>query len=159
MALTDLGAPIATNPAIRIEHVQIDDFVAAAPMVARAYGIPEEMGTVMAQFMAGMMDHADLWGYLAYLADSEEPVAWSASLFLPGTSVVALQGAGTLREYHGQGFYHTMVARRLRDARDRGMEAAGIQANRATSAPIAEKLGFQEVLPISLYAWDPASRT
>jgi hypothetical protein len=157
MVLTNLNTPIATNPAIRVERVQANDLAGAAPMMARAYGMPEEAGTVAAQFMAGVMDHTEYWFYLGYLGDSEEPVAFSASLFLPGTPILVLQGAGTLPEYREQGMYHTMVARRLQDARERGMEAAVMQGNRETSAPIAEKLGFQELLPMTLYAWDPAS--
>lgn len=158
MVLTDLETPIATNPAIRIERAPVSDLADAAPMMARAYGMPEEAGKVLAQFIAAMMEQTDAWWmYLGYMDESLDPVAWSASLFLPGTPVVVLQGAGTLPEFRQQGMYHSMVAHRLRDARERGMEAAVIQGNRETSAPIAAKLGFEEVLPLTLYAWDPAS--
>jgi hypothetical protein len=150
MVLTDLNTPIATNPAIRVERGNKDDL--------RAYGMPQEAGAVTAQFIAALLEHADAGFYLGYMGDINEPVAWSASLYLPGTPIVALQGAGTLPEFRGQGMYHSMVARRLQDARERGMEAAVIQGNRETSAPIAAKLGFEELLPLTLYAWDPGSR-
>ena len=90
-----------------------------------------------AQFIAGVMEHADYPIYLAYAGESPEPIAWSGSLFLPGVPIVVLQGAGTLPEHRGQGIYHSMVAQRLQDARERGMQAAVMQANRETSAPIA----------------------
>jgi hypothetical protein len=86
-------------------------------------------------------------------------VAFVNTPFLLGRLIVVLQGAGTLPEYRGQRIYSTMVARRLEDVRARGVEAAVIQANRATSAPIAAKLGFQEICPLEIYAWDPASST
>lgn len=157
MALTDLDIPIPTNPAIRVELAPVSAFSDSAPMIARAYGMPEEAGAVTAQFMAALTENADASLYLGYVDGSEEPVAFSASLYLPDTPIVVLQGAGTLPEYRQQGMYHSMVARRLKDARERGMEAAVIQGNRETSAPIAAKLGFQELLPLTLYAWDPSS--
>jgi len=156
MVLTDLDRPIATNPRIRVERSSPAELAAAAPMVTRSYGLPAEAGDSLVQFMTGVSEHADVGLYLGYVGDSREPVAWSVSLYLPGVPIVVLQGAGTLPEQRGQGMYSTMVARRLKDARDRGMEAAVIQANRNTSAPIAEKLGFREILPLTLYAWDPA---
>ena len=45
------------------------------------------------------------------------------------------------------------MAKRLADARAMGMEAAILQADRTTSAPICANLGFEEVCSIDLYAW------
>jgi N-acetylglutamate synthase-like GNAT family acetyltransferase len=64
-----------------------------------------------------------------------------------------MQGAATLTAYRGQGVYTALMAQRLADARAMGMEAAILQADRTTSAPICANLGFEEVCSIDLYAW------
>jgi len=45
------------------------------------------------------------------------------------------------------------MAKRLADARAMGLEAAIVQADRTTSAPICATLGFEDVCSIDLYAW------
>jgi len=47
------------------------------------------------------------------------------------------------------------VKRRLDDARADGREAAVIQADRNTSAPICAKLGFRELCSLEVYVWSP----
>ena len=63
-----------------------------------------------------------------------------------------LGGAATLEEHRGKGLYTALVARRLADARADGRTAAIIQADRRTSAPIAAKLGFQELCGLEFFA-------
>jgi len=46
------------------------------------------------------------------------------------------------------------MAKRLADARALGMEAAILQADRRTSAPICANLGFEKVCSIDLYVWE-----
>jgi hypothetical protein len=65
-----------------------------------------------------------------------------------------MQGAATLSEYRGNGVYTALMAKRLADARALGMEAAILQADRRTSAPICANLGFEEVCSIDLYVWE-----
>ena len=82
--------------------------------------------------------------YLAFDRDGTA-VAYADLVFVPGTSVALLGGAATLPEHRGRGAYTALVAARLADAERAGAEAVIIQANRATSAPIAAKLGFEEI--------------
>jgi hypothetical protein len=49
-----------------------------------------------------------------------------------------------------------MVAARVADARAMGKEAAVLQGDRKTSAPICVKLGFEEVCSVDLYVWAKA---
>ena len=49
-----------------------------------------------------------------------------------------------------------MVAARLADARAMGKDAAVLQGDRNTSAPICAKLGFKEVCGIDFYSWGNA---
>jgi hypothetical protein len=49
-----------------------------------------------------------------------------------------------------------MMAARVAEARAMGKEAAVLQGDRKTSAPICVKLGFEEVCSIDLYVWGNA---
>jgi N-acetylglutamate synthase-like GNAT family acetyltransferase len=71
----------------------------------------------------------------------------------PTSTVAVMQGAATLNPYRGQGVYTALMATRLADARAMGMEAAILQADLTTSAPICANLGFKEVCSFDLYAW------
>jgi GNAT superfamily N-acetyltransferase len=66
-----------------------------------------------------------------------------------------MQGAATLSDYRGHGIYTAMMAARLRAARAMGKDAAVLQGDRTTSAPIAAKLGFEEVCGIDFFRWVP----
>jgi N-acetylglutamate synthase-like GNAT family acetyltransferase len=72
-------------------------------------------------------------------------------LYLPDQPIALLLSAATLPAFRGYGIYTSLVARRLADARQDGIDAAIIQAVRATSAPICRKLGFVEIAPLDLY--------
>jgi GNAT superfamily N-acetyltransferase len=126
-------------------------------MMVRSYGLPQEAVQLIGPYTRAMSEHLDFWLYFAYLPDDDEPVAFALTFFIPGTKIVVLQGAGTLQEHRGQGIYSTLVAHRLADARERGIEAAVIQAVRGTSAPIAAKIGFEELCTLGIYVWDPAA--
>ena len=47
------------------------------------------------------------------------------------------------------------MAARLAEARAMGKDAAVLQGDRKTSAPICVKLGFREVCSVDFYAWSP----
>jgi N-acetylglutamate synthase-like GNAT family acetyltransferase len=89
--------------------------------------------------------------YLAYVEGVEYPVATAGMLYMPDLPIALLLSSATLPDFRGYGIYTSLMARRLSDARQDGMEAAIIQAVRATSAPICRKLGFVEVMPMELY--------
>jgi hypothetical protein len=159
MALTDLEQEIPTNSEVRVERQDMAEIDGIVPMMVRAYGLPLEAVETMADFSRALARYVTYWLYVGYLPESDEPVAFALTMILPDSPIVLLGGAATVPERRGRGVYSTLVARRLRDAHERGAQAAVIQANRATSAPIAAKLGFEELLPMTIYAWDPASGT
>lgn len=152
MALTDLARPIAA-PGVRIDEVAPRDAARESEMMARAYGMPAEVNDLFTQLI-GNAGPIRARGYFAYLAE-ERPVAWSYLVYIPGSRIVLLGGAATVPEARGHGLYTALVKRRLDDARADGAEAAVIQADRATSAPICAKLGFRELCSLEFYAWIP----
>ena len=92
--------------------------------------------------------------YLAFLDGVERPVSVASMFPFPKSTIAVMQGAATLSEYRGKGVYTGLMAKRLADARALGMEAAILQADRRTSAPICANLGFEKVCSIDLYVWE-----
>ena len=76
------------------------------------------------------------------------------SMFSPsGSTVAVMQGVATLSQCRGTGIYTSMMAARLAEAYVLGKDTAVLQGDRMTSAPIAAKLGFEEVCSIDFYSW------
>jgi GNAT superfamily N-acetyltransferase len=157
MALTDLAKSIRANPQIRVERVTADQRREAAPLLARAFDMPDDVARYIVDYFAALGSQLTVMMYLAYVEDRIHPVAFADSIFLPEQPIAIMQGAATLPEYRGRGIYSTLLARRLEDARNSGMQGAVIQAVRSTSAAIVAKLGFEEVCSLQLYSWDPSS--
>lgn len=148
--LTHLGLAIKGNPAVTVRQATPEDRAALIRVYATAYPLPEELAAVWTDVLplAAGGRH-----YLAFLAGVEGPVAVASMFPFPKSTVAVMQGAATLNAYRGQGVYTALMAQRLADARAMGMEAAILQADRTTSAPICANLGFEEVCSIDLYAW------
>lgn len=157
MSLTDLNAPIRSNPAVRIREMTTDDVDAASRTHARSFPIPEEFARFFTEILFLVRDRLKTRLYLAFLDEIDEPVASATTVFLPNQPIIRLGGATTVPEHRGKGIYSSLVARRLADARDDGAEAAVIEAIRTTSAPICRKLGFTEICGLELYTWTPES--
>jgi hypothetical protein len=148
--LTNLGLAIKSNPAVTVRQATPEDRDALIRVYATAYPLPEELAAVWTDVLplAAGGSH-----YLAFLAGVAGPVAVASMFPFPKSTVAVMQGAATLNAYRGHGVYTALMARRLADARAMGMEAAILQADRRTSAPICANLGFEEVCSIDLYAW------
>ena len=153
MVLTDLTVPIAVDPSIDIREGTLHEAQAASGMMARAYGMPEDVARFFNVLLAMTDSKVKNSGYFAFLDGGSEPVGWSYLVYLPDSPIVLLGGAATLPEHRGRGIYSALVAKRLADAYASGRRAAVIQAVRSTSAPIAAKLGFREVCALEFYAW------
>lgn len=158
MALTDLDTPINVDPTIEIREATLHEAQAASEMMARAYGIPEDVARFFNVLLAMTDSKVKNRGYFAYVDGGDQPVGWSYLVYLPDSPIVLLGGAATLPEHRGRGIYSALVAKRLADAREDGRRAAVIQAVRSTSAPIASKLGFREVCGLEFYSWEGAPR-
>jgi len=156
MALTDLDLPIEANPAVRIEEATPAQALSRADMMGRAYGMPTEIAALFARMLSAST-RVRARGYFAFLG-GDAPVAWSYLVYIPDSPIVLLGGAATLPESRGHGVYSALVKRRLDDAHADGREAAVIQADRDTSAPICAKLGFAELCSMEVYAWSPETR-
>jgi GNAT superfamily N-acetyltransferase len=156
MALTDLSVPVRTNPEVEVRQegrAALDD--ASAAMGRWMFDTPAD---VMRLFNASATQpdaKVRVRAYLAYLAGRPKPVGFGFMLYMPRTPVVLLGGAAVDPEARRRGVYHTLVARRLADARADGYEAAVIQAVRTTSAPRCRQVGFREVCGLELYVWSP----
>jgi GNAT superfamily N-acetyltransferase len=148
--LTDMGRAITVNPAVTVRQATHADRDELMRVYATAYPLPEALAAVITDVvpLAAGGRH-----YLAFLDGVEGPVAVASMFPFPTSTIAVMQGAATRSQYRGKGVYTALMATRLVDARDMGMEAAILQADRTTSAPICANLGFEEVCSIDLYAW------
>ena len=149
--LTNLERAIKVNPVVTVRQATQADRDDLMRLYATAYPLPEALAAVITDVvpLAAGGRH-----YLAFLDGVERPVAVASMFPFPKSTVAVMQGAATLSEYRGKGVYTGLMAKRLADARALGMEAAILQADRRTSAPICANLGFEEVCSIDLYVWE-----
>jgi hypothetical protein len=155
LVLTDLQVPIPAPLDVHIRAATEDDLELASGLLAQAYPAPEDVARHFTLLFLRHMDHLHTRVYLAYLEGVKEPVAYATKIHLPGQPIVQLFSSATLPAYRNRRIYSSLVARRLADAYREGARAAVVQADRTTSAPICQKLGFTELSGLELYAWMP----
>jgi GNAT superfamily N-acetyltransferase len=151
MILEDLDHSINLNPMVKIRQADNNDSEVVSDLYHRGYPLPLDFTEFFVEFVK-LMGGID---YLAYVEDAKEPVAIASLVIHPDKPIMMLGGAATLPEYRGRGLYTSLVAKRLDDGRDKGIQTALIEADRSSSAPIAKKLGFVERCSLDLYAWSP----
>ena len=142
---------------VTIEKKPIPKILEYNNLLASAYGFGEslEAFAVRSKLIMHSGDGGDL--YLAFLKNSDDPVAYGVSVYYRKEKIVILQGSGTLGAFRGKGIYTSLVATRISDAIDMGMETAVIQAINSTSMPICQKIGFKKISDIDLYAYGQAN--
>ncbi len=150
MVFTDLTRDIKCNPLVTVRRATDADRDDVIRLYTAAYPMPEPLSAVFCDLFPLLECGGH---YLAFLDGVETPVS-VASMFSPrGSTVAVMQGAATLSEHRGHGIYTSMMAARVAAARAMGKDSAVMQGDRKTSAPIAVKLGFEEVCSIDFYIW------
>lgn len=146
---------IPTNPEVHVWEAGVDDFETAGWLMAEGMGVAREQTRSVTEALFFGQGPIGRRVYLATLDGVDYPVGFASMVYVPDQPMVHLASAATLEGFRGRGIYTALVARRLADASRDGAEAAVIHANRATSAPICRKLGFEEVAGLELFAWYP----
>lgn len=150
MALASPPRVAATR--LRVEPARsYNEFVAAHEIDWEAMRVAEADRSAMRAELPARWDLLqESRGARYYLAcDGDEPVASAHALF--GDRAVFLQGGATLPHARGRGAYAALVAARWRDAVEAGTPALVVQAT-SMSAPILERVGFERLGEIKLYA-------
>lgn len=145
------------NEDVTVEKKPISKITEYADLLASAYGFGEsvEAFAIRSKLIVHSGDGGNL--YLAFLENKDNPVAYGVSVYYEKEKVVILQGSGTVGAFRRKGIYTKLVAARIADACDMGMETAVIQAINSTSMPICQKIGFQKISDIDLYAYGKAN--
>ncbi|MBZ0301924.1 MAG: GNAT family N-acetyltransferase [Anaerolineae bacterium] len=151
LVLDDLSIRIDTNPKVSVRRAVEADRHNVVRLYTQAYPCPEPMAHLITDAITLLGGH----NYLAFVEGEAKPVAVASMYYWPTRPIVALQGAATLDAFRGQGIYTALMAVRLRDAQQDGIQAAAMQSDRNTSAPICLKLGFREITSIAFYVWSP----
>ncbi|MGP6219779.1 hypothetical protein [Caldiplasma sukawensis] len=148
---------IKSNTEVRIEKKPTSKLSEYVNLMSMAYGFGEtEDGfKIRSKLIANSGDGGEV--YLAFLGDSDTPVAYGVSVYYRKEKILIMQGSGTKKEFRGKGIYTSLVAARISDARKMGIEIAVIQAIKSTSMPICKNLGFKIISDIDLYAFGSAN--
>lgn len=86
--------------------------------------------------------------------DGTQVVSAAWSFYLVPEVFVGLYGGSTRVEYRRRGYYHTLLAARAREARERGYSYLYVDAG-PESQPILSSLGFQCLGVATCYDWIP----
>ncbi len=145
MVLDDLATPIPENDNVVIRRLTPEEVPDYADGLARAYG----MGiTGDAIKVVALGSRGDL--FIVQPQGSDEVIGFSRMAYVTD-DVVLLGGSAVSEAWRGRGIYKTLVAARLRLARQAGAKKALVQAVEDTSAPICRLMGFRELSKYAFY--------
>ncbi len=147
MARTDLTEAIPRDARLRVRRATRADIPVLRTIYHQGYPIPAPLVPPLLEWVWALGGEH----YLAWLPNHEDPSAVANMFPWPGTKTLVLQGAATLPADRGRGLYTNLLAQRLADAAAAGMQAAILQADHASSAPICVKLGFREIAPFDVF--------
>lgn len=156
MALRDLARPAGADPPVTVRTATALDLRRYAAAMATCYGMPTD---TMRDANAFLLHEANAYRtrvFLAFAPGLAEPVAFGTVVLFHGPRLALLGGAGTHPDHRGRGLYRALLRRRLDEARMAGCEAALVQADRRTSAPILTRVGFEALCSIRMHAWRPS---
>ena len=120
-------------------------------MIEASYGMPSGASDMLASFIESAGDNIVYSSFIAY--DNNKPIAFGGLSKLKGTFIGLLSGSATLPEYRKQGIYSGMLKIRYDKAKKEGLEYLIIQGKAETSAPIAQKNGFEKICNLDVYVW------
>jgi len=131
-----------SRPGLAIRRGKTEEALAFSSIVRRSFfpdgGEPEGFDEMLSPLFA-------FPGSLTFVAKMDgQLVATGGGLIIPEHKIVALFGAGTLKEYRGRGLQTAMLERRMQVAIEAGCEYAVIVTlGGTTSMRNAERLGFR----------------
>jgi GNAT superfamily N-acetyltransferase len=113
----------------------------------------DDRGWIIRQLSAELREDATALSIYVGYADGG-PVSAGWIRLDPRGQWAALHGGSTLAAYRGRGFYSALLARRVQDARARGVRFLTVDAS-PMSRPILEKHGFLPIATAVAYLWQP----
>ncbi len=139
---------IASAPGVVVHPVRdADDVATYLDVTCAAFGSAPPWSAE--KFAAEVLAFApETYAFVAFV--DGVPSAAGRVHFPRERSFASMWGGGTVPDARGRGVYRTLVAERMRLARERGYTYLTVDA-RDTSRPILERLGFQALTTI--HAW------
>lgn len=143
------GLPLAEPPGVEIRRITRRE------QLADVIAIMEEVwGGDFAWITQRLGDHLEIPGYLSVYAAYVDgaPACASWVYFSPGSQFASLWGGSTIERFRRRGLYTALLARRVREARERGYRFLVIDAS-PMSQPIVAGHGFRELTVQVDYEW------
>lgn len=89
--------------------------------------------------------------YVVY--QDEKPVSSAWLMCQPESPFGSIWAGSTLKEYRSRGFYSALLAKRIQDAKTKGLKYLSIHASNM-SRPIVEKYGFKMIAQTTQYRYE-----
>lgn len=153
LGLARISSTVSVPAGAHVREIGSDQREPFDELLGRSFGLPPVVVAYMCDFYFFAGPEVRARNYFGYVDGVDEPVGVGSSIYEPnGDAILTLAGSAVLPGYRSRGVYHALVQRRFQDAIDDGLQAAVIQAVRATSAPICRGLGFEELCSQVIYA-------
>jgi GNAT superfamily N-acetyltransferase len=137
----DTGKPLASPPDVRVEEVDASLLDAYLASNSRGWSMPPDAAAEQRARFASLLvaRPRNVHLYVAGIGD-----AWlgTAATIVRG-DYAYLMAAQVEEAASGRGLYRALVAARMKQLHERGVEYAVSHAREATSAPMLEHLGFE----------------
>lgn len=149
LAAPPANLPLADPPGVEIRSItrreQLGDVIAV---------MEEVWGGDFAWITQRLGDHLEIPGYLSVYAAYVDgaPACASWIYFSPGSQFASLWGGSTIKRFRRRGLYTALLARRVREATERGYRFLLIDAS-PMSQPIVAGHGFQPLTVQVDYEW------
>jgi GNAT superfamily N-acetyltransferase len=144
------------NSNITICNVTDENLESYLDMISRAYGENTDTSVRYFNIVPEAERAAVMKYYIAYTADSEDPVGYAKTGYLQNGEVSLLMGAAVLEEYRGQGVYSELLRYRIQQGINDGIHHFISQASRNTSYNTFKRFGFKDICDLQIYGWSPA---
>jgi N-acetylglutamate synthase-like GNAT family acetyltransferase len=148
MAYANLEKALSQNPEVQVWEINRSEWDIWAETMYQGYPLPEKHSfETMEQFSE---NHTCF--YIAFQNGTNEPMGCAMMEYHGGGEpIVVLSGATTLPEHRGKGVFNALVASRLQDAYKKNQKVAVTYAVSDSSAPIFNKLDFEEISQEKFY--------
>jgi hypothetical protein len=154
LVLNDVAGPIYYEPTVEIQEIGGAELAEQVDLLAEAYGTTREAAELFVLKFSPDRRDVHFRAYLAYF--DNRPVGFGCMLYVPDRPIANLRMAGTLKPYRELGVYHSLVARRLANARADGKQKAIVSSIKGTSTSSLADFGFEQFCELSVYVWEVA---
>jgi hypothetical protein len=155
MVMEDIVIHNMPRTDLLIRRAGPSDVESLAKLMAASYPAPETFTRMLSEAYMQETAAGFIRVHLAFQQPDPDPIGLGVTYDVPGRPVMILAGGAVLPGIRHSGVYASLLARRLSEAKGRGIRSVAVQAVAGSSAPICRKYGFRDLFEIDVYTWYP----